>query len=902
MVAAEPMRGDPTAELLSAMAQFDLAPSGVVWDGEPHRFPGPGKKKSNDDGWYVAFPDQYGAFFGDHSRNIHEHWQRFNGRRPDDLDPAEWKRMKEEAKAAAEEREKERLEEQERVGRECRQRWTDAKPANPKHRYLVKKGVTTPEGLRQDGDLLLVPMKATEDNRFMSLQTIAPDGAKLFTPGGKAKGTRTTIGTSAFKLDNKLYICEGWATGWSINHVTGSAVVVAFNAQNLGPVAAYHRERYPDAEIIVCADNDRWTSTYRKGEEVPNPGVVFAREAARAARAELVVPEFTQSSSICLDPECPKDCGLEHPTDFNDLLLLEGPEVVKAALEPPPPPEEPPTTEPPPDDTDDGVQTWLESAPFRCLGYDRGSYYYLPRESGQINVLTASGHDRKTLLPLAPLSWWNLHFPASNGVSWTVAADALIRASHRAGVFRPDRLRGRGCWPDDKGIILHLGDQLLPPGGKTYVDPETFKCSQNLIYERLPPLPGPSKDRALTLEESNDLLDCFRALLWQEEAAAYMLAGWCVLAPICGALTWRPHVFLTGGAGAGKTTILQKLVVPLLGGHNMVCDVEGVTTEAGIRQRLRADALPVVFDEAERGDSRATRRLQSVISLARSASSTGFETLKGTTHGSALSFQIRSMFLLSAIGGAVREEADKTRITMLQLKSRGEVPPDERQEHWQRLAPRLEAIKDRTGRELIARTLGWLRSPRLDQTLQTFRAAATTALGDARAGDQYGTLYAGAWTLMADSEPDPIEARELLGDSDLGFYVAEQMPEGMRALQTILQHRERIDTKNGPMTVAIGELLDACREWQSRVSKPDAEPVLKQLGLRVDMRDGDWVLLVANNSKWISKVLDDTPYADNVATALRTMAGVEAGGQVRFHPGLASRTTMVPLSLLDSVG
>ena len=82
---------------------------------------------------------------------------------------------------------------------------------------------------------------------------------------------------------------------------------------------------------------------------------------------------------------------------------------------------------------------WLETAPFQCLGYDHGVYYYLPHETGQITALTTSQHRAGRLLWLAPLEWWRDTFPKGrNGVDWLVAVDALYRASAKAGVFRPE--------------------------------------------------------------------------------------------------------------------------------------------------------------------------------------------------------------------------------------------------------------------------------------------------------------------------------------------------------------------------------------------------------------------------------------------------------------------------------
>ena len=75
-----------------------------------------------------------------------------------------------------------------------------------------------------------------------------------------------------------------------------------------------------------------------------------------------------------------------------------------------------------------------------------------------------------------------------------------------------------------------------------------------------------------------------------------LLAGWVALAPTCGCLDWRPHIWLTGGAGTGKS-LIHRFISPLL--HDMGVPVSGNTTEAGLRQTLKSDALPVVFDEAE---------------------------------------------------------------------------------------------------------------------------------------------------------------------------------------------------------------------------------------------------------------------------------------------------------------
>lgn len=778
------------------------------------------------------------------------------------------------------------------------------------HPYLREKQITSAEGIRQEGDLLLIPMKALEDNSVTSLQTISPTGDKLYLKNGRTARTRTTIGMKHLIRDGDknpvagqcIYVVEGWATGWTVSHVMQAPVVVAFSVGNLQAVCQYLVDEYVrkfGLELILAADNDRWTG---------QAGVNVARKALYPPFGRVAIPDF-RPENLELAPGQTKG-----PTDFNDLYCLEGPEAVRYWLQPEnardavitkdPRPEIEPTgddldhePEPPPRAPDGDDAPWYERAPFRCLGYDAGTFFYLPREGGQIVDLTAPGHDRKPLLQLAPLSWWAEQFPSKReSVDWMSATDALMRRCYRAGVFTYGQLRGRGCWPDEEGVIVHLGDRLLPPKSKQFIDPETYSCTRRLTYERKTSLPGPSTTRALPLEEARKVLGLFEDIHWHEEASGYLLAGWTALAPICGALLWRPHVFVIGSTGAGKTTIIRDLVLPLLGGLGQY--FEGGTTEAGIRQKLRADALPVVYDEAEAVDIRTDQRIQSILGLARSASSTGAETAKGTMHGRAMTFQTRSMFCLAAIGGAVRQEADKTRISLLQLRSPQDIGAEARREHWARWAPKVKLLTEETGRELFSRTLRWLRSGELHKTIATFQAQATALLGNARAGDQYGTLYAGAWTMMADAAPSEDEARAVLETGCLGQYIAEQAPEGIRVVDLLMQQEVRVDTSEGVRTVTVGELVEVGRGKSNIVSEAAAIARLKRIGIRVEVEDRERVLWIATKSEWVAEVLRDTPYSANTQSAFRTVRGVRTRGATYFG-GFTSRAIVVPLGAID---
>ncbi|MCR4339314.1 MAG: CHC2 zinc finger domain-containing protein, partial [Gemmatimonadaceae bacterium] len=117
---------------------------------------------------------------------------------PEDYDPAKRARDRERA-------EKLQREEQEagwaEVAKKQAARFRRAEPAALHHPYLQAKGITSAPGLKQEGNDLLIPMRAAETDKalLMSIQTIGPGGFKRFAEGGRVHCTRTVIGAEGFK-------------------------------------------------------------------------------------------------------------------------------------------------------------------------------------------------------------------------------------------------------------------------------------------------------------------------------------------------------------------------------------------------------------------------------------------------------------------------------------------------------------------------------------------------------------------------------------------------------------------------------------------------------------------------------------------------------------------------------
>ena len=218
------------------------------------------------------FDDMRGGVFGDFSSDMESSWQASTAV---PYTEAERVAHRERVKAMQRQREGDLAQRQQLAATDARTRWAAAKPCTH-HDYPTLKGIQ-PHGARIEGDKLLIPMRDTAGT-VHSLQTIAPDGTKMFMSGGRVKGCYFGIG----KPKGALIVCEGFATGASIHECTGHAVAVAFNAGNLEAVAVALRTKYPDLKIIIAADDDHQTPG--------NPGLTKATAAAQAAGGVLAVP------------------------------------------------------------------------------------------------------------------------------------------------------------------------------------------------------------------------------------------------------------------------------------------------------------------------------------------------------------------------------------------------------------------------------------------------------------------------------------------------------------------------------------------------------------------------------------------------------------------------------------
>ena len=262
-----------------AMMEAGLVPpTELVDDGRIHRCGIDGKKRSNRSGAYSITPD--GRFGGYQNWASGSEWQSWRAVMPSQLTPAQREAILEVGRQATTKRIAEEKLGHERARLKAIDMW--GKATEGAHPYLDRKGICS-NGSRVLGKLLLVPLCDWAGN-LHTLQTIQPDGTKLFLKGGSPKGRFHWIRIGQ-ETGPVVYVCEGFATGSTIHAATGcKPVVVAINCGNLGPVCEVLRHHLPKTRIVVCADDDR--------ETPGNPGLTKAMEAARAIRGRIAIPRW----------------------------------------------------------------------------------------------------------------------------------------------------------------------------------------------------------------------------------------------------------------------------------------------------------------------------------------------------------------------------------------------------------------------------------------------------------------------------------------------------------------------------------------------------------------------------------------------------------------------------------
>lgn len=254
-------------------------------DGKPHRVSVEGDRPGEAAGFYVLYGDGHPAGYAKNNRTGEEVRWKAKGYT---LSDEERSALAAEAALRMQAREQQTREGQAEAAARVEQQLRGAKPARSTP-YLAGKQITATKGIfadKEDKTLLIPGYDA--DGKVWTAQYIQEDGTKRFAKGARKEGCFHVIGGMAeLSKASVVIVAEGYATANVIAEAAGkrAAVVSAFDAGNLEPVARVLKERFPDKPMLVAGDDDR-------AEPGRNPGREHATRAAEAVGAKVILPTF----------------------------------------------------------------------------------------------------------------------------------------------------------------------------------------------------------------------------------------------------------------------------------------------------------------------------------------------------------------------------------------------------------------------------------------------------------------------------------------------------------------------------------------------------------------------------------------------------------------------------------
>lgn len=774
----------------------------------------------------------------------------------------------------------------ERAKAECQRIWDDARDATGAP-YLAARGLgdwmaRVWEDLDRFEDVLLVP--AYRAGELVGLQKVYPDGGKFFVTGSDLSGSWCMVGDAADGCG--VLECEGYATAVTLHLATGMPVAVAFNAGNLKAVAKSLSEA--GHTVTICADADLWTPHPKHRAMLPDvlpardaPEWVEWREAGYLLNTGLDAGMVAAAAIGGAQVLYPVEGG-----DWDDVRQRDGLDAVRdrimgalnMAQQPEPMDDwEPDYSEVGPsyEDMHPADELMALTGP---LGYDKEKYYFLPRTKGQIIELTANALGSiNNLYQLANLSdLTRLLGTEKPSEIVSMVAPRLIQACHAKGIYEPVKIYGTGAWSIGGDIYVNTGRKVWKRSTGEFLDHTDVKIDGAFVR-------GPEvynlDVEPLRTKEAHEYYKICQMPSWKKPISGLLLAGWSVIAPVGGALDHRPHIFVTGPKGSGKSTIIEKVVEAILAGCHFRQD--GGSTEAGLRRLIGESSRPAVMDEFEGENKRDAENVQKIIFWARKAFSGGiFSNAYGT-------FRQQSCVCFSAINPLILQGADNDRITLLELEVDNRAGSADR---YRKFSDAIhEVLTKEYASRMVKRTLTHIDT--LKANAKTFTKHAADILGSKRDGDVIGPMLAGAYLLHSDKLLTDEGAKEWMEKQDWSWHGEDKdISDSEKLIQHIMTSRVRYDIEGQSRESSIGEMV-----W--RVSKgtegADASAMaLRQYGLMVR---GD-ELLVANSSRPLQKILADTPWVSWKRT-LGDYKGAHNYGNkpVYFMAGLSGKVTAIPL-------
>ena len=303
----------------------------------------------------------------------------------------------------------------------------------------------------------------------------------------------------------------------------------------------------------------------------------------------------------------------------------------------------------------------------RSIAFDsivkRKTYIIHPKDLN-LDALDQIGHEEvrnKVVRSEKQLEDGKVHF-------FALKRDIIIEAGKR--------LLGEEKWLGQGGNLLEDGRLLIVNGDQISLwNGDQFKRYDNPIIEKKFIRRNPAyewidlelvektvsqmtKDKAAEIFQ--DLLQRIQQWHFVSDYDEILVAGFLLAQRIQALWDWRPHMWIDGPAGSGKTCLLEfgnkisNKLSKLYEGQSL--------SEAGFRQNIQYGFIMNFIDEFEKSNAR-----YEIINLLRSAGRGGTST-KGTSSGKAVHYEIRHMVMIASIERSLARAAERDRFITIEMK------------------------------------------------------------------------------------------------------------------------------------------------------------------------------------------------------------------------------------------
>lgn len=649
-------------------------------------------------------------------------------------------------------------------------------------------------------------------------------------------GKRPMFGSETLDCGGPVIIVEGEKT-WqaAFDSMFGAPVITWVGGANAVHLTDYKDLR--DREIVLCPDND-----------------VAGRKAMKKIESQL---RAHCKISWFNPPEGSKEKW--------DLADYQGSDMEALIQEHAEPLEE--LKEKEEAATNDYVQDIFKK--IRPLGFNGKKVFFMPGGKGQVIDLSQAELTKPNLRILVRDQYWAKAFPNNDDfgkANYDHAACWVLDTCEKLKVFDASNLRGNGVWRDGKSdIVVHLGDRLMVNGEEINLN----EYESNYIYSQRPrKINMPTTE--ITKDEKLMLVSIAESFNWKDKEASTIILSWIISSCMAAYLKWRPHIYITGPAGAGKSTVQEMFVKRCLEG---ICiQPEGDTTEPGLRAQIQNDSLPVVYDEPEGDSDKAIVNVKNVMRYARSSSSSsGGKIFKGSVDHKGVQFQAQSMFCFSSINTVEMNQQDRDRITKIELEKNSKIP-------WLDLEKKLNAIPRDMCEKLFLFVISNIE--KIDGIIEAYKTYFAARFGSQRIGDQYGTLAAGKYILRSNLKIPTMEEIEEMEKKEGHVWDMVDNPVNNNEERNLLGFIRNavINIKRpegGMVEMTLTDIVEiaysAKFHTNNYLNKDEAILTLRNYGIFIDKSND--LIYFSTKSEQLKKIFDKKPMYRDFSQIMSRMSG-----------------------------